>query len=142
LKGTPDFFLDGSAAARGGGKNKFTKCKYSLVEPGLFCYNYHQKQGIRPTRTPAVFGKEYIMSSQVAINTRRMLASNIYVGLQILVDDEFLTVTLAEKGEYCGQEVIEVDFDWPENCQAMHAGFYTPGEVVKVHSSSNQVLCI
>ncbi|MEF3505557.1 hypothetical protein V4S52_23330, partial [Citrobacter freundii] len=54
LKGTPDFFLDGSAAARGGGKNKFTKCKYSLVEPGLFCYNYYQKQGIRPKRTPAV----------------------------------------------------------------------------------------
>ena len=82
------------------------------------------------------------MSTQNSINTRSMLASNIYTGLKILLDDNFFTVTQVEKGEYCGQEVIEIDFDWRENCEVLHAGFYTPGEVVRVHPSSNQVLCL
>ena len=58
LKGTPDFFLDGLAAARRSGKNKFTICKYGLVESGLFCYNYYQKQGITLKRTPAVIRED------------------------------------------------------------------------------------
>ncbi|EBI8870100.1 hypothetical protein C3T75_24615 [Salmonella enterica] len=54
LKGTPDFFLDGSAAARERGKNKFTICKYYLDKTGRNSYNYYQKQGVMPERTPAV----------------------------------------------------------------------------------------
>ncbi|MCO1294123.1 hypothetical protein MLP95_19750, partial [Escherichia coli] len=86
--------------------------------------------------------KEHFMSTQISINTRNMLARNIYAGLRILLGGEFFTVTQVKKGEYCGQEVIEIDFDWPENCDVLHAGFYTPGEVVRVHPSSNQVLCL
>ncbi|WP_247753203.1 LPD29 domain-containing protein, partial [Citrobacter freundii] len=64
LKGTPDFFLDGSAAARGGGKNKFTICKYSLAESGLFCYNYYQKQGVKAqTDTRRNSGEVHKMST-------------------------------------------------------------------------------
>ena len=64
------------------------------------------------------------MSTQIESTTRRMLASNIYVGLQIFVDGVFLRVTQVGKGEYCGQKTIEVDFDWPEDCKVLHAGFY------------------
>ncbi|ECC1439274.1 hypothetical protein FNU55_21015 [Salmonella enterica] len=102
----------------------------------------NRNRALRPHGHPPLFGKEYFMSTQNSLDTRNMLARNIYVGLQILLDGKFFTVTQVEKGEYCGQEVIEIDFDWPENCDVLHAGFYTPGEVVKVHSSSNQVLCI
>ncbi|HAV7751238.1 TPA: hypothetical protein JK830_005014, partial [Escherichia coli] len=102
----------------------------------------NRNRALRQNGHPPYSGKEHYMSTQIESTTRRMLASNIYVGLQIFVDGVFLRVTQVGKGEYCGQKTIEVDFDWPEDCKVLHAGFYAPGEIVKVHSSSNQVLCL
>lgn len=82
-----------------------------------------------------------------SIRTRKMKATNLYKGVKILVEGFFYTVLSVTDGEYCGQPVIEVDFDLnPENNKGletfMHCGFYKPGELVNVHYSSNQVLCV
>ncbi|EOI3558143.1 hypothetical protein ACMSZQ_004505, partial [Cronobacter dublinensis] len=142
LKGPPIFSWTVQQLRGDVAKNKFTICKYYWMNRNGFTIITNRNRALSPSGHPPLSGKEYFMSTQNSLNTRNMLARNIYVGLQILLDGKFFTVTQVEKGEYCGQEVIEIDFEWPENCDVLHAGFYTPGEVVKVHSSSNQVLCI
>lgn len=82
-----------------------------------------------------------------SIPTLQMKAGNIHAGVKVLVEGFFYSVTSVSDGEYCGQPVIEVDFDLtPERNPGldsfMHCGFYGANEIVHVHTSSNQVLCL
>ncbi|HBG9400288.1 TPA: hypothetical protein ACW0R2_004847 [Citrobacter freundii] len=82
-----------------------------------------------------------------SIPTLQMKAGNIYAGVKVLVEGFFYTVAAVSDGEYCGQPVIEVDFDLtPERNPGlesfMHCGFYRASEIIHVHPSSNQVLCL
>ncbi|EAB2651700.1 hypothetical protein E2M28_19260 [Salmonella enterica subsp. enterica serovar Enteritidis] len=52
-EGTPDFFLDGAAAARGRGqKNIFTICKYCWMNRAGFTIIANRNRGLSPNGHP------------------------------------------------------------------------------------------